>query len=316
MQRLCKCCKCQGGRDARERKPVQRRRQQRSGTAAAAADCSTNVSSLHDWPCTLLSASGATYISSTPAPEARCRAAGAADVNMSARHGGHQSSLFSVGHPLLLLLRAGGAKKRGLHQFPAPATHLATCAWGSTYAARRSDTEWLQCKPVAANGGGITNLALKAPSPGPSFVYDARDTMASRSRSRSRSPRRARSRSRSRGRGRSRDEPETERCSVLVRNLPLDARCVVGRTRLIRGASTLPAFPWRPRAPRGMRGNTMQSAAARCEHASRTSEAPPPPPPAADTSLPVSRCSMDDVRAKFEKYGAIRDVYLPKDFCE
>jgi len=27
-------------------------------------------------------------------------------------------------------------------------------------------------------------------------------------------------------------------------------------------------------------------------------------------------CRADEVRAKFERYGAIRDVYLPKDFCE
>ena len=27
-------------------------------------------------------------------------------------------------------------------------------------------------------------------------------------------------------------------------------------------------------------------------------------------------CSAEEVRAKFERYGPIRDVYLPKDFCE
>jgi hypothetical protein len=27
-------------------------------------------------------------------------------------------------------------------------------------------------------------------------------------------------------------------------------------------------------------------------------------------------CRAEEVRAKFEKYGPIRDVYLPKDFCE
>ncbi len=27
-------------------------------------------------------------------------------------------------------------------------------------------------------------------------------------------------------------------------------------------------------------------------------------------------CRAEEVRAKFERYGAIRDVYLPKDYCE
>ena len=27
-------------------------------------------------------------------------------------------------------------------------------------------------------------------------------------------------------------------------------------------------------------------------------------------------CSAEEVRERFEKYGPIRDVYLPKDFCE
>jgi hypothetical protein len=27
-------------------------------------------------------------------------------------------------------------------------------------------------------------------------------------------------------------------------------------------------------------------------------------------------CRGDEVKAKFERYGPIRDVYLPKDFCE
>jgi hypothetical protein len=27
-------------------------------------------------------------------------------------------------------------------------------------------------------------------------------------------------------------------------------------------------------------------------------------------------CRAEDVRAKFERYGPIRDVYLPKDYCE
>lgn len=27
-------------------------------------------------------------------------------------------------------------------------------------------------------------------------------------------------------------------------------------------------------------------------------------------------CSAEEVRAKFERYGPIRDIYLPKDFCE
>ncbi|KAI7835646.1 hypothetical protein COHA_010460 [Chlorella ohadii] len=58
---------------------------------------------------------------------------------------------------------------------------------------------------------------------------------------------RSRSRSRSRERGRSREDRGGERVSVLVRNLPLDARA-------------------------------------------------------------------EEVRAKFERYGPIRDIYLPKDF--
>lgn len=27
-------------------------------------------------------------------------------------------------------------------------------------------------------------------------------------------------------------------------------------------------------------------------------------------------CRAEEVRAKFERYGTVRDVYLPKDYCE
>ena len=46
--------------------------------------------------------------------------------------------------------------------------------------------------------------------------------------------------------------------------------------------------------------------------------APPlvPPPLTAAPSPPPTARSAEEVRAKFERYGPIRDVYLPKDFCE
>ena len=44
--------------------------------------------------------------------------------------------------------------------------------------------------------------------------------------------------------------------------------------------------------------------------------APCSPLPTAHPSPAPVCCSAEEVRAKFERYGPIRDIYLPKDFCE
>jgi hypothetical protein len=78
--------------------------------------------------------------------------------------------------------------------------------------------------------------------------------------------------------------------------------------------------PLTPSGQRGRRRGDVHGTMA-AVHAAAGCRTLPAAPAAAprDIGTPNSiilACRAEEVRAKFEKYGPIRDVYLPKDYCE
>ena len=77
--------------------------------------------------------------------------------------------------------------------------------------------------------------------------------------------------------------------------------------------------PWTKRRPMRAAGEPMVLLLAACRRRCTCYRRLPPPRHRRPTTpLPCIHpaCSAEEIRAKFERYGPIRDVYLPKDFCE